>query len=349
VLQEAARETLTTVGCDLGRLQQTFSRRSALTGKNVTTKYTTAHFKFMCKRDKFAAQRRRLLAELSAAQREGARRPLTFFDVDAAVDARLAAPAPPAILKRLAKLEKRSAVMRRRAIDAILQDVRRGSVKHGTATGARTRLAVVYGEPTFLGGAFPIRDLIRRTSAVVRGPTFTTRELNSTELHGDCHGRQQPVYRDARPDLRYDESGALTGNATLVGRLREHYDAVKKATAAGTAPPALRRRWGYVVAGGAKYCPTCRQFVSRDANSAEIHRMFLDTYLAGKPRPAPFTPAGSALLGPKLAPFYLGRGEGLLEDLEGRVFEMAPDMRAIAVGAMAIGKRLLRGAGMADA
>ena len=230
--------------------------------------------------------------------------------------------------------------MERRAIDAILQDVKRGSVKHGTANTGR--MAVVYGKPTFLGGKVPIRRLMARTSAITRGPTFTVSEHKSTENHVRCYSRQQPVYRDARPDLHYNERGQLTGNATLVERLRKHCASVEAAVAAGTAPPALHPRWGYVVVGGSKYCPTCRQFVSRDANSAEIHRMFLETYLEGRPRPAAFTPAGSEALGPKLPSFYLGRGEGYVEDLKAHIFEMDPATRAVAVGALAVAKRLSR-------
>lgn len=349
VLRENARGKLTTVGCDLGMKQQTYSRKSVLTDDNVTTKYTTALFEFLSQRQKFAAKRRRLLAQLSAAQRYGAKRPLSFSEVPSAVDARLAAPAPAAILKQLAKLDKRRAIMHKRALHAILMDVRKGSVEHGTATGGRTRIAVVYGKPTFLGGAFPILELVNCTSTIVRGPAFYTREFNSTALHGKCHKRQQDVYRDARKELRYNSRGALTGNPALVARLSAHYVSLTAATAAGAAPPALQQRWGHVEVGGLKYCPTCRQFVSRDANSAEIHRMFLDTYLAGRPRPAPFTPEGRALLGPKLPHFYLGGGEGLPDDVTGCVFEMDPATRAAALGALASAKKLLRGTGMAGA
>jgi hypothetical protein len=341
---QQARAHLHTVGVDLGQIQQTFSRVSPISGRNITSKYSAKQYAFLCRRRQFAAQRGRLLAGLSEEERRGTLRPLSFSDVSGAVDARLAAPVRPALLARLARLERRSATMQKRALDAVLMHVKRGSVKHGTAVNGR--LAVAFGKPTFVGKQFPIQRLIHRASAITRGPTFLVSEMNSTEVHAACLCRQRPVYRDARPDLRYDENGELTGNATLVARLRAHYAAVEAANDAGVAPPALPLRWGYVVVGGSKYCPTCRAFVSRDLNSAEVHRMFLDTYLEGRPRPAPFTPAGREMLGPKLAPFYLGRGEGLLPDYRADVFEMDPASRALAVGVMASMKGLIQGAGM---
>jgi pyruvate/2-oxoglutarate dehydrogenase complex dihydrolipoamide acyltransferase (E2) component len=313
IFAAAARGDVRIIGFDPGRERQTLVERGPF-GDAVYV-LGTRHFHQLAHSKRFTREEKRLLARLTPVQAAAAQRPTSFAAASAAVHARLAHPAPLAVLRKLAAVKASRRAAHRRALDSFLQKVKNGSITDGTARTSR-RIVLSAGKPTFLSGRAPVRALYARASTILRAPILRNDEFRTSRCHNNgggeinaapaCWAQQRPVFRDARSEVRNLPGGGFAGNKTLVGRLRRNAKAIAAAKAAGNPePPPLADSWAFVECGGLKYCPACKTFTSRDINAAETFVTLMECYLAGAPRPAALTHEGrdGAAEPP---PFYLG-------------------------------------------
>ncbi len=317
IFAAAACGPLRPLGCDPGVQRSTFAERGD-GGGLVAYELGTRHFHHLAKSRQFTRMEKRLLARLTPQQAAAARRPTSFAAASAAVRARLAAPAPAAVLRKLAAVAASRRAAHRRALDSFLQQLKLGSITGGTARASR-RIVLSTGTPSFLSGRAPVRALLARASTILRGPSLRNDEFCTTRCHNngggepgaapgaapECWAQQQPVFRDARGEVRALPGGGFAGNKTLVERLRRNAEAAAAAEAAGQPAPELAAAWAFVECGGLKYCPACKSFTSRDINAAATFATLMERYLAGVPRPAALTLEGHGGAA-EPPPFYLG-------------------------------------------